>query len=224
MNSRPLDARLTGSKVIQIETRFRHSRSTGQKVMSWCQGVGTAHPTPAEARHELGLWTAWAGLALFLATFASRPFCDLWRSRASRWLLSRRSTLGLCFALTMAVHLVLILIVPFVLAEPGREDPSLVTLLGGGVGYAFIAAMALFSFDRSAAWISPRAWRRLHRVGAWVLWSIFLFTLAPAVANNVGYLLPTAGLLLAAALRILASRRGVHALASKTSFHEESTP
>ena len=32
----------------------------------------------------------------------------------------------------------------------------------GGIGYAFIIAMAATSFDRTAAAIGPRAWRILH--------------------------------------------------------------
>jgi hypothetical protein len=58
------------------------------------------------------------------------------------------------------------------------------TLVLGGIGYGFIAAMAATSFDRSAAWLGARRWKRLHTVGGYYLWFIFFATFAPrAVAS-----------------------------------------
>ena len=46
----------------------------------------------------------------------------------------------------------------------------------GGIGYAFIIAMAATSFDRTAAALGPRAWRLLHLVGGYYL--LFQFTVS----------------------------------------------
>jgi hypothetical protein len=42
-------------------------------------------------------------------------------------------------------------------------------LAAGGLGYLFILLMAATSFDRTAAWLGPRAWNVLHTVGLYYL-------------------------------------------------------
>ena len=44
---------------------------------------------------------------------------------------------------------------------------SIASYIFGGIGYAFIVAMAATSFDRTAAAIGPRAWRPPH-IHYWV--------------------------------------------------------
>jgi methionine sulfoxide reductase heme-binding subunit len=45
----------------------------------------------------------------------------------------------------------------------------------GGLAYGFIAAMTATSFDRTAAWIGPKAWRALHTIGAYYIAISFLY-------------------------------------------------
>ena len=43
---------------------------------------------------------------------------------------------------------------------PGFHEHAMPgTLVSGGIAYAFIVAMAATSFDRTAAWVGPAAWR-----------------------------------------------------------------
>ena len=170
-------------------------------------GVYALAPTPIEAMHAEGFWTARVGTLLFLGTFIASPLSVAWKSPASRWLLSRRSTLGLCFAATMAIHLVFVLLLPATVDEPGRIPPDAVTLLGGGIAYAFIAAMAATSFGPTAAWLSPRSWGLLHRIGAWYIWAIFLFTWASDASLNPVLWIPALALVVAAGLRIATARK-----------------
>lgn len=170
-------------------------------------GIYALSPTPIEAMHAEGFWTARVGTLLFLGTFIARPVSVFWKSPASRWLLSRRSTLGLCFAATMAIHLVFVLLLPAIAEEPGHTPPDAVTLLGGGIAYAFIAAMAVTSFGPTAAWLGQRSWRRLHRLGAWYIGAIFLFTWASDASLNPFQWIPALALVLAAVLRIAAARK-----------------
>jgi hypothetical protein len=50
-------------------------------------------------------------------------------------------------------------------------------LLGGGLGFVFIAAMAATSSD--AALKALARWTLLHRTGVWYLWFVFAFTFIP---------------------------------------------
>jgi len=62
------------------------------------------------------------------------------------------------------------------------------TLIGGGLAYVFIATMTATSFDRSAAWLGARAWRRLHTVGMYYIWFIFFISYAPRAITSAVYL------------------------------------
>jgi DMSO/TMAO reductase YedYZ heme-binding membrane subunit len=46
---------------------------------------------------------------------------------------------------------------------------SIVSYIFGGIGYLVIIALTATSFDRTAALLGPRAWRRLHLIGGYYL-------------------------------------------------------
>ncbi len=151
--------------------------------------------------------SARSSLLLFSLAFAASSLRRLWPVPASAWLLRNRRQLGLGFALSHAVHLAAIVAVARLWPADFWVEGVGVTIAGGGVGYLFLAAMAATSFDRSAAWLSRRSWRRLHLVGSWVLWAIFLQTLTASVFVFGPRYLPQVLLLLAVAgLRLTASR------------------
>ena len=60
---------------------------------------------------------------------------------------------------------------------PSSDGACAVVL--GGLAYAGIAAMTATSFDRTAAWLGPRRWRRLHVVAGHYVWFIFLASYLP---------------------------------------------
>ena len=64
----------------------------------------------------------------------------------------------------MPLHLAAIVAFARVAPAQFAERTSIVTYLGGGLGYILIAAMAATSFDRSARWLGARRWRLLHGV------------------------------------------------------------
>ncbi len=116
--------------------------------------------------------TARTSVVLFGLAFAASSLRRVWPSALTRWLLANRRYLGVSFATSHAAHLLAL----FALA-----DWSLATfaakgdwagLVLGGLGYLFVAAMAATSFDRTAAWLGPRRWQRLHTIGGWYLWFI----------------------------------------------------
>ncbi|MDB5675615.1 MAG: hypothetical protein JWM65_2597 [Sphingomonas bacterium] len=117
--------------------------------------------------------TARTSLLLFCAAFVASALAGWWRGRVTRALLAYRRQIGLGFAFSHAVHLAAI--IAFARVAPAQFDAttSIVTYLGGGLGYVFIAAMAATSFDRSARWLGARRWRLLHGVGGYYVWIVF---------------------------------------------------
>ena len=148
--------------------------------------------------------TAATSLLLFTAAFTASAVQRLWPSRLSRWMLANRRYLGVSFAVSHAVHLIAILAlartVPAFKANP-------TTLVFGSIGYVVLAAMTATSFDRTAAWLGARAWKRLHTVGVYYLWFIFLASYAPRLSQSPVYALHTAVLVAALALRLVARPR-----------------
>lgn len=131
--------------------------------------------------------TARTSAVFFLLAFSASAIWRLWPGTWSRWQLRNRRYLGLSFATSHTLHLMLI--VSFARFDPQgfREDVDTATLVYGGIGYAFIFAMAATSFDRSAAWIGARRWKILHTVGSYYIWLIFLITFSMATTSDPRY-------------------------------------
>lgn len=146
--------------------------------------------------------TARTSLVLFLAAFTASAAAARWPAGPARWMLRRRRPLGLAFALSHAIHLAAI--VAFARLDPPAYELAtrMTSLVTGGLAYAFIAAMAATSSDAAVAWLGTRAWRRLHRVGAWYLWISFAVAFGKRLPQSPGYVAPLALLLLALALRL----------------------
>lgn len=108
-------------------------------------------------------WSAW----WFAAAFAARPLHQAFGGIGTL-MLRRRRHLGLAFAAAHGVHA---LAFSALIAATGFVPP-VTTIVGGGIGYAFIIAMALTSNDASQRALG-RNWKRLHATGMWVLWVIF---------------------------------------------------
>jgi hypothetical protein len=147
--------------------------------------------------------TARLSLVLFLAAFVASALHRRFPGPRSRWLLVRRRYFGVSFAVSHFVHGLAILALVF--AVPTFHVDAVTAVAGGGA-YVWLAAMTATSFDRTAAWLGPRRWHRLHTVGAYWLWAVFFVTLAPQAAQRPAAAVPTAGLLAALVLR-MATRR-----------------
>lgn len=153
-------------------------------------------------------FTARASLVLFCLVYAASALARLWPAAPVRWLRRNRRFVGLGFAGSHAVHAVAI--VAFAVMAPAdfRAATSPASFIFGGIGYAFIAAMAATSFDRTAAAIGPRAWRILHTTGIHYLWLQFMVSFGmriPAMPNYAWFLVPLVAVM---ALRFAAALRG----------------
>jgi sulfoxide reductase heme-binding subunit YedZ len=152
-------------------------------------------------------FTARSSLLLFCLAFAASAPARLWPTAGTRWLLRNRRYVGLSFAASHGIHAVAIAAFAIMAPPLFREATSPSSFIFGGIGYAFIVAMAATSFDRTAAAIGPRAWRILHTSGIYYLWFQFMVSFGmriPPMPNYVWFLVP---LLAVMAIRIAASLR-----------------
>lgn len=150
-------------------------------------------------------FTARSSLLFFGLAFSASALALLWPTSGTRWLRRNRRYLGLTFAASHAIHAVAIICFAVMAPTDYAEATTLASYIFGGIGYAFIIAMAVTSFDRSAAAIGPRAWRILHTTGIYYLWFQFMVSFGmriPQMPNYVWFLMP---LLAVMALRIAAA-------------------
>lgn len=144
-------------------------------------------------------WTARIGFFLLIITYSASSLLRLVPGDLFKALVRDRRWWGLGFAMSHTVHLVAL--VTF-LVMSGQGRPVLV-LLGGGLGYALLYAMAFTSND-SARRAMGRNWKRLHTLGIHWLWAVFVFSYAGRVAAGVE--MPYAALALAIAIGALGLR------------------
>jgi sulfoxide reductase heme-binding subunit YedZ len=115
-------------------------------------------------------YTARTSFLLFLLPFIAAPLASLWRGGAV--LVRNRRGLGLGFAMAHFVHLGA-LTGYFVVSG---ETPAMITALGGGLGYLFVAAMAVTSHDAMVRRMGAKRWKLMHTIGLYYIWFIFAFT------------------------------------------------
>jgi hypothetical protein len=198
------------------EPRPSRSLLVGWPLVGWCALAIAALEAAiliGQGTGETGLRTvirvsARTSALLFCAAFAASALFRLYPGTTARFLLVNRRYFGVSFAVSHFSHLAAI--VALAVASPQfRAGVDATTLVFGGMAYVFLAAMTATSFDRTAAWLGPRRWKRLHTVGAWYIWAIFVISYLPEGGQQIT-LLPTllfALLLVAAGLRLVARRR-----------------
>lgn len=151
--------------------------------------------------------TARTSLVLFALAFSAQAMLTLWPSELTRWQRRNRRQLGLAFAVSHTIHAAAILAFARMDPQAFHEHVMPGTLVSGGIAYAFIVAMAATSFDRTAAWMGPAAWRTLHWLGGYYLWVSFIVTNGKRIGQSPLYALPVVLMLVILLLRIAARRR-----------------
>ncbi len=149
-------------------------------------------------------FTARTSLLFFCLAFGAAALARLWPNPWTRWQRRNRRYLGVTFAASHAIHAVAI--VCFAIADPAgyAASTSTASYIFGGVGYAFIIAMAATSFDRAATAIGPRAWRILHLTGGYYLLFQFMVAFGKRIPDMPLYGLFLIPLLAVTALRLIA--------------------
>ena len=149
-------------------------------------------------------FTARTSLLFFCLAFSAAALARLRPNAWTRWQRRNRRYLGVTFAASHGIHAVAIAC--FAAMDPAgfAVATSAASYIFGGVGYAFIIAMAATSFDRSAAAIGPRAFRILHLTGGYYLWFQFMVSFGKRIADMPLYALFLIPLLVVMALRLIA--------------------
>jgi DMSO/TMAO reductase YedYZ heme-binding membrane subunit len=149
--------------------------------------------------------TARTSFVLFTTAFAASALARRWPGAATRWLLRNRRQIGVSFAASHLVHLIAILALARL--TPMFTDASVAIAI---LGYVAIAAMTVTSFDRTAAWLGPRRWRRLHLTAGYFIWAVFLASYLPrTILESPAYAPFVVVLLVVLGLRLSAGRRSV---------------
>jgi DMSO/TMAO reductase YedYZ heme-binding membrane subunit len=113
-------------------------------------------------------WTARTGFFLLILTYSASSLYRLWPNGMTKALLRDRRWWGLGFAGSHTIHL--FAFVTF-FRMTGEAIPTPV-LIGGGLGYVLLYAMALTS-NRAGMKALGRNWKRLHSFGIHYIWLIF---------------------------------------------------
>lgn len=121
--------------------------------------------------------TARSSAGLFLIAFLARPLRQLWRTDASAFAIKNRRYFGVSMAVSHGIHGMAI--AWLFAAFPSAYQADAVTLVFGGLGFAFIGAMAATSSDAAFKALGRARWQLLHRTGAWYVWFVFAFTFIP---------------------------------------------
>ena len=157
--------------------------------------------------------TARLSFVYFMVAFVASPLARLRPGTFSRWLVRRRRAFGVAFGASMTIHVGCILRL-YTLYAPDR--PPMVTdadFFVGVPGLVLVALMTATSLIAVRRRIPPRAWKRLHTVGLYAVWSIFFLCLIDSVSRKetdhpvVAYYAFIAVLVAAMTLRLTALRR-----------------
>ena len=115
-------------------------------------------------------------IPLLYVAFAAGSIQILHPGPTGLWLMRNRKYVGLCFAAAMAWQLLFIVWLTSVHNEYYvREVYVLRDVFEGVISYAFLIAMTLTSFRFGRKRLSPKQWKRLHKIGIYSLW-IYAFS------------------------------------------------
>jgi methionine sulfoxide reductase heme-binding subunit len=149
--------------------------------------------------------TARTSFVLFLAAFSAASFVKLWPSAPARTLVRERRYIGLSFAASQLLHAIALVIYIRTAPEAFWVGRTPATNIPGSIGYLMILLLTVTSFAMPARLVGPVNWKRLHRVGVWILAVIFAGSFLTRVHQHVAYLVP--GLVMVAAMLLRVAAR-----------------
>ena len=135
------------------------------------------------SNESLMLWarhTARISFAYFLLSFSASSLYYFFSNALTKFIRHQRRYIGLSFALAHTIHLVALTSFFIVM----KENPGIVTLIGGGLGYVLVYAMALTSNDNAVKKLGLKRWKKIHWFGANYIAVIFAFTYVGKLLNG----------------------------------------
>lgn len=140
--------------------------------IGWFAFAGTEH----EAVRRWVVWTAWESAILFLIAFTARPIRQFLRTDFTKAVLKNRRYVGASAAFAHFLHLIAVVWFVNGFPEEASEPIALVTLIGGGLGFALYLTMGITSNDVSVKTLGLANWKRLHTFAGYYVWFIFMQT------------------------------------------------
>ena len=140
-----------------------------------------------QSLRQLIRWSARISLSLFCLAFAAKGINLYIQNSFSFWILMNRKYFGISFAIIHYIHLAFLLLLQSHF-HPVFEMAELSSLAAGGLAYFFILLMFLTSFPYFSKQLSPRNWNRLHTIGGYWIWFIFMTSYWKRVLTEKEYL------------------------------------
>jgi DMSO/TMAO reductase YedYZ heme-binding membrane subunit len=135
------------------------------------------------SNESLMLWarhTARISFAYFLLSFSASSLHYFFSNTLTKFIRHQRRYIGLSFELANTIHLVALTSFFIVM----KENPGIVTLIGGGLGYILVYAMALTSNDNAVKKLGLKRWKQIHWFGANYIAVIFALTYVGKLLNG----------------------------------------
>jgi len=118
-------------------------------------------------------WSARVDVVLFIFAFGATAMHQYFRNSFSFWVMMNRPFLGISFAVLHLLHLAFLILLQQVFHPVFTLADSFALFAGGGACF-FIVLMLVTSFDAFKKMLSKQNWKRLHTLGGWWIWTIFM--------------------------------------------------
>ena len=131
-------------------------------------------------------WTRYsAHLSFFYLFFAysASILTQNFKYSFTRKILKNRRYFGLSFSIAHTFHLVALIYFFYSM----NDEPSLVSILGGGLGYFLMYVMAITSSEKMVRKIGIKSWRLIHTIGINYLVVIFFYAFVGAIYQTSIY-------------------------------------
>ncbi len=145
--------------------------STPMSIVMVIATLGTDMSTGAGVSEMIQFSVRWAVPIIFLVVAASSVQI-LIPGPLPVWLLRNRKYIGMCFAVAMAWQGTFIFIMSNFFREDYFKDVYLLRdELEGSIGYIFLTAMVVTSFNFGRKHLNPKQWKLLHKSSIYFLWA-----------------------------------------------------
>ena len=159
-----------------------------------------------EAARIVVRFTAKLALTMLCIAFSASALRRLFPHPWTRALVRYRRGFGLSFALSHLTHLAALIMLGVFFPRPFLGELDALLLLGGGLAYFFLLALAITSTDAAQMRLGKK-WRQLHLVGSWYILIIFTQSYVPRALVDIAYLPFVLMLAATVLLRVMAWRK-----------------
>ena len=149
--------------------------------------VLTWHGTSEDGVRAVVRNSARSSVILFLLAFSASSLHCFFQKNWTAWLLRNRRYVGVSFTVSHFYHLLALVALAVWFPHPFLDKLNLISVLGGGLAYLFIAAMTATSFNSTRQWLGIKRWKQLHTIGSYYIWFIFAQSYFPLSIEEVFY-------------------------------------